>query len=108
MFAKGLKVKTDLKLGNKSIGHINLQKLQNMQSKGVFIGLPNFMERKSIGICDACQFSKQRRHPFPTERNVSKGVLCVIHSDVWGSAQIETFRGGRYYVRFTDNFPRHT
>ena len=53
MFAKGLKVKTDLKLGNKSIGHINLQKLQNMQSKGVFIGLPTFKEKEIEGVCEA-------------------------------------------------------
>ena len=30
MFAKGLKVKTDLNLWHKRIDHINLQKLQNM------------------------------------------------------------------------------
>ena len=40
MFAKSLKVETDLKLW-----HINLQKLQNMQSKGVIIRLLNSMER---------------------------------------------------------------
>ena len=46
MFAKGLKVETDLNLWHKRIGHINLQKLQNMQSKGVIIGLPNFTTKE--------------------------------------------------------------
>ena len=59
MFAKGLKVETDLKLRHKTINHINLEKLQNMQSKGVVTKLPNFMERESIGICEACQLGKQ-------------------------------------------------
>ena len=54
-----------------------------MQSKGFVIGLPNFIERESIGICEACQFGK---HPFLTERNVSKEFLDIVHYDVWGSA----------------------
>ena len=59
-------------------------------------------------MCEACQFGKQRRHPFPKERNVSKGILDVIHSDVWGPAQTTTFGGCRYYVTFIDDFSRNT
>ena len=44
MFAKGLKAETDLKLWHMRIGYINLQKLQNMQSKGFVIGLPIVLE----------------------------------------------------------------
>ena len=83
MFAKGLKVETDLKLWHKRIGHINLQKLQNMQSKGVVIGLPNFTEKEIMSVYEACQFKKQRQHPFPKERNVRKGILDVVHLDAW-------------------------
>ena len=77
MYAKGLKVET----WHKRIGHINLQNLQNMQSKGAAIKLLNFTDRDITGICvcEACQFGKQRRHPFPKERNVSKGILDVVH-----------------------------
>ena len=84
MFAKGLKVKTDLKLWYKRIGHINLQKHKGMQSKGVVIRLPTFTKKEIIGVCEACQFSKQHRQPFPKERNVGKGILDVLHSHVWG------------------------
>ena len=78
MYAKGQKVETDLKLWHKRIGHINLQKLQNMQTKGVVIGLPNFTDMEITGVCEACQFGKQRRHPFPNERNVSKGISFIV------------------------------
>ena len=60
MFAKGHKVESDLNVWHKRIGHINLQKLQNMQSKGVKLGLPNFTAKEITGICEACQFGKQR------------------------------------------------
>ena len=82
MFAKGLKPDTYIELWHKRIGHINLQKFKGMQSKGVVIGLPTFKEKEINGICVPCQFGKQHRHPSPKERNVSKGLLDVVHSDV--------------------------
>ena len=108
MYAKGLKPNTDIELWHKRIGHINLQKLKAMQSKGVVIGLPTFKEKEIEGVCEACQFGKQHRHPFSKEMNVSKGLLDVVHSSVWGPAQTGTFGGCRYYVTFVDDFSRYT
>ena len=81
MFAKYLKVNTDLEVCHKRIDHINFQKLQSMKAKGVVVRLSTFTEKGSTGVCEACQFGKQCQHPFPNERNVSKGVLDVVHSD---------------------------
>ena len=39
---------------------------------------------------------------------MSKGILDVVHSDVWGPAQVATLGGCRYYVTFIDDFSRHT
>ena len=86
MFAKGLKADTDIELWHKRIGHINLQKLKGMQSKGVVIRLPTFKEKEINGVCGACQFGKQHRCLFPQERNVNKVLLDVVHSDVWRPA----------------------
>ena len=108
MFAKNTKADSDIELWHKRIGHINLNKLKAMKSKGVVIGLPTFKEKEIEGVCEACQFSKQHRHPFLKERNVSKGLLDVVHSDVWGPTQTATFGGCRYYVLFIDDFSRHT
>ena len=75
MFAKSTKADSDKELWHKRIGPINLNKLKAMQSKGVVIGLPTFKEKEIEAVCEACQFSKQQRHPFSKERNVSKGLL---------------------------------
>ena len=93
MFAKSTKADSSIELWQKRIGHINLNKLKAMQSKGVIIGLPTFKEKEIEGVCEACHFSKQYRHPFPKKRNMSKGLLDVVHSDVWGPAQTATFGG---------------
>ena len=57
MFAKGPKVKSDIDLWHKQIGHINYQWLQDMQSKQVVFGLPKFSGRKAQ-ICQAYQLGK--------------------------------------------------
>ena len=108
MFAKSLKVESDLNVWHKRIGHINLQKLQNMQTKGVVLGLPSFTAKEITGVCETCQFRKQRQSPFSKERHMSKGILDVVHSDVWGPAQVATLGECRYYVTFIDDFSRHT
>ena len=53
MFAKGQKVESDIDLWHKRIGHINYQRLQNLQSKQIVFGLPKFSGRKAQ-ICEAC------------------------------------------------------
>ena len=82
MFAKSMKADSNIELWHKRIGHINLNKLKAMQLKEVIIGLPTFKDNEIEGVCEAFQFGKQHQHPFLKERNVSKGLLDVIHSDV--------------------------
>ena len=54
---------------------------------------------KRIGrVCEACPLGKQHRLPFLKESYVSKGLLYVIHLDVWGPTQTPTIGGYRYYV----------
>ena len=108
MFAKGLKADTDIELWHKRISHIYLQKLKGMQSKVVVIRLPTFKEKEINGVCGACQFGKKHRHLILKERNVSKGLLDVVHSDVWGPTQTATFRECWYDVTFIDDFSRYT
>ena len=80
MFAKGQKAESDIDLWHKRIGHVNYQRLQDLQSKQVVFGLPKFSGRKAQ-ICEACQLGKAQ--------NVSLG-------------------GSRYFVSFIDDHTRHT
>ncbi|MCO5577038.1 hypothetical protein L7F22_030860 [Adiantum nelumboides] len=54
-------------------------------------------------VCAACQLGKQAKVSFPQERHVSKNVLKVIHSDVWGLAKKTSMGGCRFYVTFIDD-----
>ena len=42
MFAKGQKVESDIELWHNQIGHVNYQRLQDLQSKQVVFGLTKF------------------------------------------------------------------
>ena len=53
MFTKSTKADSDIELWRKQIGHINLNKLKEMQSKGVVIGLLTFKEKEMESVCKA-------------------------------------------------------
>ena len=92
----------------KRIGHVNYQRLQDLQSKQVVFGLPKFSGRKAQ-ICDsAFQLGKQHQLPFPNEHNRSRKKLDLKNSDVWGSAQNVSLGGSRYFISFIDDYTWHT
>ena len=57
-------------------------------------------------MCEACQFGKQARGAFPHEKHVSKNVLELVHSDVWGPLKATSMGRCRFYVTFIDDCKR--
>jgi len=49
---------------------------------------------------------KQRRITFSTSQHKTKGLLDLIHTDVWGLPPVASIGGTRYYVIFIDDFSR--
>ena len=70
--------------------------------------LPRLTPKNPDNVCEACQLDKKRKHAFPSKRNVSKGLLDVIHTDVWGPAQNETIGRCNYFITFIGNYLQHT
>ena len=54
MFAQGAGVVADVDIWHKCIGHVNEQRLRNMQSKEIVIGLPKFKVDGMHKVCEAC------------------------------------------------------
>ena len=50
--------------------------------------------------------SRQRRVAFSTSQHKTKGLLDLIHTDVWGPSLGSSIGGARYYVTFIDYFSR--
>ena len=95
-----------LDLWHKRLGHVNVQKLKQMQYGDVVHGLPNFKGGYLHQLCEACQFGKQSRLPFKREKYVSRYPLEIVHSDVWGPTKESSIGGNRYFVTFIDDYSR--
>ena len=52
LFAEGQKVESNIDLWHKRVGHVNYQRLQDLQSKQVVFRLPKFSGQK-VQICEA-------------------------------------------------------
>ena len=95
-----------LDLWHKRLGHVNVQKLKQMQYGDVVHGLPNFKGGYLHQLCEACQLGKQSRLPFKREKYVSKYPLEIVHSDVLGSTKESSIEGNRYFITFIDDYSR--
>jgi len=53
----------------------------------------SFVKYNRSFICYVCQFSKQKRLPFPLNVSKSKRCFDLIHADVWGPYSISSIHG---------------
>ena len=80
-----------------------MQRLKAMQSQDLVTGLSAFKVAEMHKVCKACQFGKHSKASFPHDKHVSKFVLEIVHSDVWGPAKTTYMGGCRFYVTFGCN-----
>ena len=83
------------------LGHPNQQVLQLLQKNKVVN-----INKRSKGICEACQYGKSSRLPFSSSCSTTSRPLQKIHCDLWGPAPIKSVQGFSYYVIFVDNYSR--
>ena len=105
MFARGLNVISDVEMWHKRIGHISMQILQNILRKNVVVRLPKLKDYEMSKICEAW-YRKQNRLPFPHEGHISKHLLDLVHTDVWGPTKNASIGGCMFYVTFADDCSR--
>ena len=67
----------------------------------------NACHRESL-ICDASEFAKHKRVPYPSLGLRSNKPFDIIHSDVWGPCEVQSISGRRWFVTFIDGFSRCT
>lgn len=60
-----------------------------------------------LSVCDACQRAKSHQLPYNNSVHVTSSPLELVHTDVWGPAQVSS-GGFKYYVSFLDDYSRFT
>ena len=76
-----------------------------LHSKNLLPGLKNI----NLEFCENCVYGNQRRVWFLKVGKEKKSEkLELVHSDVWGLAQVSSLGGSRYYVIFIDDSTQKT
>jgi hypothetical protein len=55
-------------------------------------------------FCEHCIYGKQNRVRFPSSATRPKGILELIHSDVFGPVHVPSLGKSMYYVSVIDDF----
>ena len=62
--------------------HIGEKGLHDIHNKGIIEGHPNFSIE--VNFCEHCVYGKQNHVRFPSGPTRTKGIMELIHSDVFG------------------------
>ena len=76
-------------------------------ASNVVEGLPKIQE-KHEGVCKGCVKGKNTKNTFPSSKSKAKGILEIIHFDVWSLMSSSSLSGYVYYVSLIDDFSRKT
>jgi len=91
------------KIWHMRLGHLNFQSLKALLE--VVRGLPKLEECKDV--CEGCALGKQARDKFPKDEAWrAKHPLQLVHTDIYGPMQIESFGKSTYFITFIDDFTR--
>lgn len=98
---------TNIMRWHKKLGHLNESDLK-AASRNEFIKGLEIKEKEKLGDCETCLKGKMTSQPFNKSDGIkTKEPLEIVHTDVCGPMQVETFAGSRYFVTFIDDFTRY-
>jgi hypothetical protein len=93
-------------LWHQRLGHIGEKGLRTLHGKGMVESMSNCT--LDFDFCEHCIYGKQNRVRFPSGATREKGILELIHSDVFGPVPVPSLGKSMYYVSFIDDFSRNT
>ena len=96
----------DIDLWHQRLGHPSEGRLDNIVHKKLVTGI-NLLKASKMSFCQSCVEGKMCRKPFKSaDSPCSAKKLDLVHSDVCGPMQTESFGGRKYFVTFIDDYSR--
>ena len=77
-------------LWHRRLGHIEEKGLRSLQGKGMAEGMIDCT--LDFDLCEHCLYGKQNRVRFASGATKAKGILELIHSDVFGPIHVPMIR----------------
>ncbi|CAM9000270.1 unnamed protein product [Rhodiola kirilowii] len=98
----------EMALWHRRLGHLNLKTLKKFCSTGLIRGMPNIKGDLDV-ICGECQVRKQTKTSHPNISQIfTNRPLELIHMDLMGPIQVESYGGKKYVLVCVDDFTRYT
>jgi len=95
----------DTALWHHRLGHMSEKGMQILHKRNL---LPD-LKQIDLDFCEHCVYGKQKRVRFLRVGKEKKNErLELVHTDVWGPAQVSSLGGSHYYVIFIDDATRKT
>jgi hypothetical protein len=93
-------------LWHERMGHIGEKGIQAMHNKGMVKDFPEY--NLEIDFCGHYIYGKNIRVRFTFVATRAKGILELVHGDVFGLFFVPSLGGSLYYVSFIDYFSKKT
>lgn len=98
--------KNSLDVWHQRLGHLNERDLKDMAKRGLVHGL-TFKDDEKLSECEICISEKQTCTPFPRKsEDRTNELLEIVHSDVCGPMNHQSYGGKKYFVTFIDDKSR--
>jgi hypothetical protein len=95
----------DTTLWHHRLGHMSEKGMQILHK----INLLPDLKQIDLDFCEHCVYGKQKRVRFLRVGKEKKNErLELVHTNVWGPAQVSSLGGSHYYVTFIDDATRKT
>ena len=95
------------KLWHRRLCHIGFDNVRKLHNKQMVDGLDIKLDDNTI-FCEQCCDGKQNRLPFPKIEKPKRDPLELIHSDVCGMINPNSYGEGKYFVTFIDDATHFT
>ena len=95
--------RVDTTLWNNRLGHMSKKGMQILHKRNL---LP-YLKQIDLEFCEHCVYGKQKRVRFLRVGKEKKSEkLELVHTNVWGPAQVSSLGGSHYYVTFINDATR--
>ena len=99
---RGLANEQSAYLWHKRLGHISKERMERLVKNKI---LPN-LDFTDLSICVDCIKGKQTKH---TKKGATRStqLLKIIHTDICGPFDVNSFNKEKYFITFMDDFSRY-
>ena len=95
----------DVWLWHKMLCHVNFDNLISIGNMKKFRGLPKLKNTNNV-ICKQCQLGKMTKSSFKRKTYTSKEILEIVHTDLCGPIDVQSYKGDKYIMLFVDDYSR--